>query len=475
MSGREFRGANLEFMNDHSKEVILSGPAGTGKSVTALNKLMLIALKYPESRQLIIRKTRDSLTESGLVTWEEKVLPPKLYQTIASNMKRQQRSAYTFPNKSEVVVGGIDKPGKIMSTEYDIIYAQEAIELEENDWESLTTRLRNYKVPYQQLIGDTNPDAPKHWIKQRENNGLLKILESRHEDNPFLFNADGSLTQIGREYIETLDRLTGTRKDRLRFGKWVQTEGAVYPEFDRKVNLINRFEIPRPWQRYWSFDFGYTNAFVWQCWAEDHDGRLYLYREIYFTQRLVEDHAAIIKDIAKSEPMPMAVICDHDAEDRATLERHASVKTIPAIKMVSPGIQAVKSRLAPAGDGKPRLFILRDSLYQRDARLDESKLPASTLEEFDMYIWDTSNNRKQGEEPVKKFDHGMDAMRYMVAYKDLQPGSVFSASAGGQRTGIATLPQPQVRGQMPQPPPMPGVGANRPQPGGGWMPGPGRR
>jgi predicted transcriptional regulator len=38
-------------------------------------------------------------------------------------------------------------------------------------------------------------------------------------------------------------------------------------------------------------DFGYTNPFVMQWWAEDPDGRLYLYREIYRTRRLVEDHA----------------------------------------------------------------------------------------------------------------------------------------------------------------------------------------
>jgi hypothetical protein len=185
----------------------------------------------------------------------------------------------------------MDKPSKIMSTEYDIIYVQEAIELDENDWESLSTRLRNYKVPYQQLIGDTNPDAPRHWIMQRVKKGLLKLFESRHEDNPALFDPDGSITRMGQEYLSRLDSLTGVRKLRLRFGKWVQAEGAIYTEFDRAIHLIDRFEIPKDWPRYWSIDFGYTNPFVCQFWAQDPDGRLYRYREIYFTQRLVEDHA----------------------------------------------------------------------------------------------------------------------------------------------------------------------------------------
>ena len=31
----------------------------------------------------------------------------------------------------------------------------------------------------------------------------------------------------------------------------------------------------------WSVDFGFTNPIVIQWWAEDPDGRLYLYRELY--------------------------------------------------------------------------------------------------------------------------------------------------------------------------------------------------
>ena len=34
-------------------------------------------------------------------------------------------------------------------------------------------------------------------------------------------------------------------------------------------------------------DFGYTNPFTCQWWAMDHDGRLYLYREI-FHQEIIE-------------------------------------------------------------------------------------------------------------------------------------------------------------------------------------------
>ena len=62
--------------NDTARpEIILSGPAGTGKSFACLWKLHQTALDHPGARCLIVRKTRESITESALVTFEAHVLP----------------------------------------------------------------------------------------------------------------------------------------------------------------------------------------------------------------------------------------------------------------------------------------------------------------------------------------------------------------------------------------------------------------
>jgi len=42
--------------------------------------------------------------------------------------------SYTYPNGSTIVLGGLDKESRIMSTQYDVIYVQEAIELTEAEW-----------------------------------------------------------------------------------------------------------------------------------------------------------------------------------------------------------------------------------------------------------------------------------------------------------------------------------------------------
>jgi PBSX family phage terminase large subunit len=403
-------GAARALWTDRRPEVLLSGPAGTGKSRACLEKVHAACLRWPGTRCLIVRKTRESLTEAALVTFEEKVLPEG--SPVAAGPRRSHRQAYHYSNGSTIVVGGLDKPGKVMSTEYDIIYVQEAIELHEQDWESLTTRLRNGVVPFQQLVADTNPDRPQHWLKLRVDRGATAMLESRHEDNPVLWDrARAAWTAIGQAYIAVLDSLTGARKPRLRHGKWVQAEGVVYDDWDRQVHLIDRFPIPKDWRRIRVVDFGYINPFVCLWVAIDNDARMYVYRELYHTKRTVKVHATKINELSGDEAYEFTV-ADHDAEDRATLLENG-ISTVPARKDVTPGIEAVQERLKDAGDGRRRLYVFRDCLAERDEALAEAKKPCSIVEEFDAYSWPKAPDGKALKEvPEKLNDHAMDALRY---------------------------------------------------------------
>src|SRR5690348_9579064 len=268
-------------------EVVLSGPAGTGKSRACLEKMNYCALTFPGMRGLLVRKTLESLKGAGLVTFDEKVHPERFGATFRG-ATRKRPAQYTYPNGSVIVIGGLDRPTKVMSAEYDLIYVQEATELSENDWESLTTRQRNGKMYFQQVMGDCNPDAPTHWLLLRAQAGKTLMLESRHEDNPTLYDAEQQQwTEPGQRYIARLDNLSGVRLLRLRHGIWAASEGMVYQDaFDASRNVINRIPIPREWPRYLVIDFGFVHPFVAQWWAEDPDGRLYLYREIFKTMTL---------------------------------------------------------------------------------------------------------------------------------------------------------------------------------------------
>lgn len=450
------RGGCKEMFECRDEEVVISGPAGTGKSRACLEKILAVCLLTPNTRALILRKTLRSLGSTALVTWRNYVAKEALITgtVVYYGGSSQEAPQYRFRNGSTVTIGGLDNPTRIMSSEYDIVYVQEATEITIDDIEMIKTRLRNWQIGFQQLIMDCNPAGEKHPLKLRCNEGTCRLIESRHEDNPRLFDLlpDGTyrVTERGAKYMSILDKLTGVRHKRLRLGLWVSAEGIIYEEFDPYVHILpwiydedgERLPLPVEWTRYWLIDFGYVNPFVLKCVAEDPEGNLYCYREIYMTQRTVPEHAQTIMDIVAPEkeitwydhinrvqrsrkerewiePKPTAVICDHDAEDRRTFEKATGLGTQPAIKFVNIGIDLLKARLAPP-DNKPGYYYMEDILVERDQSLVDALLPTSSVEEYPNYRWKVGTDGRKKDEPVKEDDHGVDLDRYMTMYKDFK-------------------------------------------------------
>lgn len=438
----EPRGAAAKLMSIRDTVVVMEGPAGTGKSLGALWKLHFACLAM-KMKALLVRQTHVSLTSTTLVTFEEEVIA----EALASGMVKwfggsgNKPAGYRYPNGSFLTVGGLDKPSKFLSSQYDRIVVDEATEITEAALETLISRLRAAADTYKNIILLCNPDAPTHWINQRADRGGAVRLLSRHRDNPAYFNVDGTMTARGVDYMSKLNELTGVRRLRLLDGIWAAAEGIIYEEYDPRVHLIDKptfhadtrlcsAGMPWNWPRYWTIDFGYIHPFVLKRYAIDPDGRAYRYAEIYRTKRLVEDHAAeVIAEVTVpgqaadgmagkrvwTEPKPQAVIADHDAEGRATFEEKTGLPTTPARKAVKDGIQAMQSRLRPAGDGKPRFFYIRDARKHRDTELAARAQPTCTEEEFGGYVWADAGTK---EEPVKVGDDGMDTDRYLAMHLD---------------------------------------------------------
>lgn len=472
----EPRGTAQQLMEDRADEVLISGPAGTGKSRACLEKMLLCALLNPEFVGLIARKTGVSLTGTTLDTWRKFVAKEAIRAGLCVYYggSREEPAQYRFSNGARILLTGMNDPTKIMSAEFDMVYVGEATELTPTDWEFFTTRLRNGGMSFQQIIADCNPGPPQHWLKKRAESGVLKILYSAHWENPRYYRDLGPrallpssmvldpseivehggrvyrLTPTGVSYIGKLRNLTGVRRLRLYAGVWAAADGLVYDNWDPQIHHVPKFVPPQEWPRYWAVDFGFRNPFVCQFWAEDPDGRLWLYREIYATGRLVEDHArAILRTCTRgkrglneaqkkimrddraealklglvewSEPQPQAIVCDHDAEGRATLEKYLGRGTTAAVKTVKPGIEGVEARLKVAGDGKPRLLIMQNCTVAVDSKLDDAGLPTGTADEMGSYVWAPQKpGQAPKEEVLKENDHGMDAKRYIVAHRDLR-------------------------------------------------------
>lgn len=398
-------------LRDKSPIMLLTGSAGGGKSRLAAEKVHAYMLKYPGAVGIVGRKDKTSARKSVVQVLRHRVMDGTTWGAY-----NKTEAVFRYNNGSRLWVVGmrdeeqrealrsIDKDGAI-----DIAWWEEANKLAEQDHNETLGRMRGRAAPWSQVIYTTNPDAPTHWIYKRLiKDGEASVYYSGAKDNPY----------NPPQYIDILEKLTGVQYQRLVLGKWVQAEGAVYDEYDPAVHLINEADMPEIHRWIVGVDFGFTNPFVATLWGLDADDRMYLYKQVYYSKRIVEDHAPAIKQMIGDRHIE-AWITDHDAEDRATLERHLEISTQAAYKDVSPGIQAVKQRLTMQADGKPRLFIVRGAVGEIDYNLEEARRPTCTEDEVVSYAWEQSKDgRPIKEQPVKINDHGMDEMRYVVAYVD---------------------------------------------------------
>lgn len=426
MTTYEPRGGALELMLARDDTLLVSGPAGTGKTVAALMKIHTTSLMVPGTVTLLLRQTAASLGASTLRTYERFVAA----QELASGHVHwfggsgSKPAAYMYQNGSLIIPGGMDRPGKFLSMDVDRVVIDESNQVSVTAVEVVATRLRGKAATYKQMVLLTNPDHPDHHLLKMAEEGRARHIHSKHTENPYLYDRDGRPTKAGAEYLARLGSLTGVRRARYLEGKWVAAEGMVYSDWSLADNVVDWFPVPKDWPLFMTVDFGYNDAFVAQWWRVGPDGELYLTREIHKSQTLVEDHARHIRSImdehAETEPAPYAIVCDHQLEDRKTLERHLKMPTVPARKAISRGVQLTHARIRKGGNGKPRLFVFRDSVVGRDEYAEQRHTPRGFAAEVTGYVWQTVRGTDgiPREVPVDRNNHSLDAARYAVMHLD---------------------------------------------------------
>lgn len=395
-------------MRYRGREVLLAGPAGTGKSRAALEKVSFICYQRPV-RAALVRKTRKSLTQAALVTYEKKVLPdPSGVRFWTEDQE------YRYPNGAVLALAGLDDPEKIKSTEFDLIYVQEATELDQLDWELLVSRLRNGVLSYQQLIADCNPADPYHWLKQRCDRGECLLLDTRHEDNPVLYDhGRAEWTTFGRTYLETLDTLTGYTYQRLRLGLWCAADGMFFTEWNPEIHVVDPIDIPDFWPRWIGVDYGY--AAPWCClWlTRDPESRqIYVYRERYQAGLRDEEQADIIAAECTNEQL-VASVLDPSMFNARSEQMRPSIAQVYAdhgVPNIIPGHNnrrtgwAVLRRALATGDGGPRLRLFRGACPNL-----ERLMPAMVHDPLDP---EDIADKLHG---TKTEDHAPDALRYAMS------------------------------------------------------------
>ena len=397
-NGYRPQGNMCEAWRDKSPEMIISGPAETGKSYGALHKLNALCCIYPNSQAAIIRKVQSSMYGTVLTSFQKKVLArPDSVQVVG----KLHPERFIYPNGSEIWVAGIDNPSKALSSERDFIYVNQAEELTIADWEYLITRTtgRAGNAPFSLLFGDCNPDAPTHWIKTRsKKGGTLRRIDTVHKDNPVLYDVNGKVTEQGKKTIKLLQSLTGARRQRLYLGMWVSPEGAIYDALEER-HTTESFEIPTSWPRFVGVDpFGAFISAVWLAWEEENK-KLHVYREYYepFGVSTPTHVLNIIRRTGSETVFAWAGGGPSERQARADFKASGIPLQAPPIAEVWAGIDRVNQ------------LILDDAIIIHD------NCPG-LLSEFGAYKRKVVNGQPTEQIQDKDTFHLLDALRYIVSY-----------------------------------------------------------
>ena len=467
------------------REILIEGPAGTGKTRALCEWTNDLCTKYPGIRVLWARFTLTSMRQSVQVTFEEKVLPPKA-KLLRKGGSRKTRTSYDYPNGSEIVLGGL-QPSEItrtFSTEYDVIIVFEAVEISLDTWELMARANRNWVLPWQQRIADTNPGSEFHWLNQHFPEGRRGIegvselgdrlrLFSRHEDNP----------AVSDDYLESLRALTGHRRARMYEGRWVSEEGQVWPQYDPGRHLIDYIVDPEVRDGFirdkhgqldftWfgvGIDWGFRNPGSMVVGGFDSDGRCVIVEEIYqpekekdwWADRFVElvNRWGVRRAWADSaEPGTIQAFNTRLREEglnnfdpKGDIEKATGVLVFEAKKAVQAGLDLVRDALTVDNKGLARLYFARERLHTGACQeLKKRGKPTCVTEEIPSYVYPKSEEGKEIKEAPDAScdDHGCDALRYlsMGAWtKDLTVSEPQQWAPGTFGDAFAHLHKPGVK------------------------------
>ncbi len=277
-----------DFLRERHRFVAFGGARGGGKSFAVRMKAKLLCLAYPGIRVCIVRKTYPELKSNHIDALAAELASVAVYRSTSRE--------FAFINGSRIFMRACRTDGeltKFQGTEYDVVFIDEATQFSEEAFRTISATVRGVNSFPKRVYLTCNPGGVGHgWVKRLfidrrfkpgERPGDYSFIKSLVTDNPALALSDP-------DYAERLRALPPKLRRAWLEGDWDVFDGQFFEEFrdvpehygDRLfTHVIEPFEIPREWQIYRSYDFGYGKPFDVSWWAVDFDGRAYLILQLY--------------------------------------------------------------------------------------------------------------------------------------------------------------------------------------------------
>ena len=355
------------FIDAKQTEVLFGGAAGGGKSYGQAVDALLYALLYPNSRQLILRRTFSELDKS-LIRTTLSLYPREIYTFNSSSHLGR------FKNGSTVDFGYCATENDVyqyQSAEYDVIRFDELTHFTEAQYVYLISRVRGANGYPKQIKSSTNPGGVGHgWVKSRfvdpsspgkeflGEDGMKRIfIPSFIDDNGFLKSGDPN-------YKKRLLALPERERRALLLGDWNIFEGQYFPEFSEKRHICAPFEIPSDWRKYRTVDYGLDRlACLWIALSPD--GHSYVYREycesnltISAAARAILERTPAGEDIyATLAPPDLFSRSQESGRSRALIFSEYGINFTKTSNDRETGWLSVKELLCDGGDTRAKLQI----------------------------------------------------------------------------------------------------------------------
>lgn len=347
--------------------VSLQGSTRSSKTYNVIMYLIITALATPSCRVSIVRGTLTSIRSTVYVDFVE-----ILHRLGVFDQKSMNKSEmiYSLPNGSVFEFFGTDSEQKLRGRKRDILFVNEANEVNRMAWQQL--RLRTSKF----IILDYNPSfSEDHWISGVNEERDTKHIITTYRDNPFL--EDKVISEIERlkEKNHSLWQIYG-------LGIRAVVEGLVFP----KIELVE--VIPEGGESYIGVDFGFSNDPTAVVRVTKIGMNLYIEELCYRTHLTNSELIAILKTTAGR------IICE-SADPRLVNEiRLAGVSVVPVKKgagSIAAGISAMS-----------------------DFQICITKSSRNVIKEFAHYVYSSNRDGVFTNSPIDLYNHAIDAIRYVV-------------------------------------------------------------
>jgi phage terminase large subunit len=371
--------------NPRIRYIVHVGSTRSSKTYSILQALILTATQQDVEID-VFRKQMRVLRSTA---YDDFIKILKEYELYREEDHDKTKAHYQFTGR--IRFAGADQASKLRGMQRDILWCNEANELEREDWRQLKRRTRDT------VILDYNPtQAESHWISDVLEDPRTRIIRSTYKCNPYLPDAQiediESDVPVYKEADGTLVEdwdLTYKGEGRLVKGDPVQWSiyglgiRATSPHLIlQKRTTIPDADMPDPVA--YGLDFGFTHPMALVSYApKDVTGEAEyacFHELLYETGFTTEDLIKRMQDMGIDKDVP--IYADHDPEKIAAIEQ-AGFTIEKANKSVNAGLDWLQSKM---------FAMTESSTHLQDEAERYRRKPGS-------------------EKPVKKDDHGIDACR----------------------------------------------------------------